>query len=85
MDLIPSFTIDHTKLLPGVYISRVDEVAGSKVTTYDIRLKRPNVEPCAGVGAMHTLAESASFARRTMFSAVSVTVVASVKQPPLRT
>ena len=55
MDLIPSFTVDHTRLMPGVYVSRVDEVAGSKVTTYDIRLKRPNVEPCAGVGAMHTL------------------------------
>ena len=55
MDLIPSFTIDHTKLLPGVYVSRVDDVAGIKVTTYDIRLKRPNVEPCAGVGATHTL------------------------------
>lgn len=55
MDLIPSFTVDHTRLMPGVYISRIDEVAGSKITTYDIRLKRPNVEPCAGVGAMHTL------------------------------
>ena len=55
MDKIPSFTIDHTKLLPGVYVSRIDDVNGTKITTYDIRLKKPNVEPCMNIAAAHTL------------------------------
>lgn len=55
MDLIPSFSVDHTKIIPGIYISRVDDVNGEKVTTYDIRMKRPNIEPAIDVAAMHSL------------------------------
>lgn len=55
MDLIPSFSVDHSKLLPGVYISRTDVMNGNKITTYDVRMKKPNIEPCVDVAAMHTL------------------------------
>lgn len=55
MDLIPSFTVDHSKLLPGVYVSRIDDVNGSKVTTYDIRMKKPNIEPCLNLAGAHTI------------------------------
>ena len=55
MELIQSFSIDHTKIVPGIFLSRADEVGGGKVTTYDVRLKRPNREPVIDVAAMHTL------------------------------
>ncbi len=55
MKQIPSFTIDHTKLKPGVYVSRIDNVGGEDVTTYDIRMKKPNIEPCLNLPAAHTL------------------------------
>lgn len=55
MNLIPSFTIDHTKLKPGIYILRVDDVNGIEVTTYDIRMKCPNIEPCVDLLGMHTI------------------------------
>ena len=55
MDLIPSFSVDHTKIIPGIFTSRVDDVNGSKITTYDIRVTKPNVEPAVDVAAMHSL------------------------------
>ncbi|MBP5609919.1 MAG: S-ribosylhomocysteine lyase [Clostridia bacterium] len=55
MDLIPSFQIDHTRLLPGIYVSRVDEVGGDFVTTFDLRMKRPNIDPTVEPAAMHTI------------------------------
>ncbi len=55
MDLIPSFTIDHTRLEPGVYVSRQDRVGECVVTTYDIRMTRPNREPAIQPGALHTI------------------------------
>ena len=55
MDLIPSFSVDHTQIIPGIFFSRQDKVGGGFVTTYDIRLKRPNVEPVIDVAAMHSL------------------------------
>lgn len=55
MDLIPSFTIDHTRLRPGIYVSRQDAVGGDVVTTYDVRMTAPNAEPALGVGAIHTI------------------------------
>lgn len=55
MDLIPSFSVDHTRIVPGIFISREDCVDGAMVTTYDVRLKRPNVEPAIDVAAMHSL------------------------------
>ncbi|MBQ7255663.1 MAG: S-ribosylhomocysteine lyase [Oscillospiraceae bacterium] len=55
MELIQSFSVDHMKLIPGIYTSRVDTVGGGTVTTYDIRLKKPNREPVIDVAAMHSL------------------------------
>ena len=55
MDLIQSFSVDHTAIVPGIFLSRADEVGGGTVTTYDIRLKRPNREPVIDVAAMHSL------------------------------
>ena len=55
MDLIPSFSVDHTKIVPGIFISRQDSVGGEIVTTYDVRVTRPNVEPAIDVAAMHSL------------------------------
>ena len=42
MEKITSFTIDHIRLVPGVYVSRVDAVAGHPVTTFDLRMTSPN-------------------------------------------
>ena len=55
MDLIPSFSVDHTRIVPGIFTSRVDAVGGGTVTTYDVRLTRPNIEPAIDVAAMHSL------------------------------
>lgn len=55
MELIQSFSVDHTRIIPGIFLSRQDEVGGGFVTTYDVRLKRPNREPVIDVAAMHTL------------------------------
>ena len=55
MELIQSFSVDHTKIVPGIFVSRIDEVGEKKVTTYDIRLKRPNIEPVIDAAAMHSL------------------------------
>ena len=55
MELIKSFSVDHTRILPGIFVSRADAVGGGVVTTYDVRLKRPNKEPVIDVAAMHSL------------------------------
>ena len=55
MELIQSFSVDHTRIIPGIFTSRVDTVGGGTVTTYDIRLKRPNIEPAIDAAAMHSL------------------------------
>ena len=55
MDKIPSFTIDHERLLRGIYVSRKDAVGGEVVTTFDIRMKEPNREPVLHNGAIHTI------------------------------
>lgn len=55
MDKIPSFTIDHNKLLRGIYVSRKDQVGSETVTTFDIRMKEPNREPVLHNGAIHTI------------------------------
>lgn len=54
MDVV-SFTIDHDKLLPGIYISRVDHVGDEVLTTFDIRMKRANKEPVLGNPEIHTM------------------------------
>ena len=55
MELIQSFSVDHTAIVPGIFLSRQDVVGDGVVTTYDIRLKRPNVEPVIDIAAMHSL------------------------------
>ena len=60
MEKIPSFTIDHNRLLRGIYVSRKDEVGGDTVTTFDIRMKEPNREPALHPGALHTIAHLAA-------------------------
>ena len=55
MKKIPSFTIDHNQLLPGIYVSRKDNVGNDVVTTFDIRMKAPHREPALHPGALHTI------------------------------
>jgi len=55
MEKITSFTIDHLKLLPGFYVSRKDHVGKETVTTFDIRMTRPNYEPVMNTAEMHTI------------------------------
>ena len=55
MDKITSFTIDHIKLVPGVYVSRKDYVGGHPVTTFDLRMTSPNDEPVMNTAEMHTI------------------------------
>lgn len=55
MEKIASFTIDHTKLLPGVYVSRKDNVNGNIITTFDLRVTRPNYEPVMNTAEIHTI------------------------------
>ena len=55
MELIRSFSVDHNRIVPGIFTSRVDHLGDYSVTTYDIRLKRPNREPVINVAAMHSL------------------------------
>ena len=55
MEKIPSFTIDHLRLLRGFYVSRKDYLGDQVVTTFDIRMKEPNREPVLGQGELHTI------------------------------
>lgn len=55
MEKITSFTIDHLKLLPGIYVSRKDAVGAETVTTFDIRMTRPNYEPVMNTAEIHTI------------------------------
>ena len=56
MEKIASFTINHLKLLRGIYVSRVDTLPnGDVITTFDIRMKQPNREPAVSQSALHTI------------------------------
>ncbi len=55
MEKITSFTIDHIKLQPGLYVSRKDRVGGETVTTFDLRFTSPNEEPVMNTAEMHTI------------------------------
>ena len=55
MEKITSFTIDHIKLQPGVYVSRKDTMGGVTVTTFDLRLTSPNEEPVMNTAEVHTI------------------------------
>lgn len=55
MEKIASFTVNHLTLLPGIYVSRKDRVGKEVVTTFDIRMTRPNFEPVLNTAEVHTL------------------------------
>lgn len=55
MEKITSFTIDHIKLQPGLYVSRKDKVGAETVTTFDLRLTNPNAEPVMNTAEVHTI------------------------------
>ena len=55
MEKIKSFTIDHLRLSPGLYVSRVDYAGGYPVTTFDIRMTSPNDEPVMNTAEVHTI------------------------------
>ena len=55
MEKITSFTIDHIKLQPGLYVSRKDKVGSETVTTFDLRLTKPNDEPVMNTAEVHTI------------------------------
>ncbi|WP_300844631.1 S-ribosylhomocysteine lyase [uncultured Acetatifactor sp.] len=55
MEKIASFTIDHIKLEPGVYVSRKDSVGTETITTFDLRMTSPNEEPVMNTAEVHTI------------------------------
>ncbi len=55
MKQIASFTIDHMKLQRGVYVSRKDKIGNETITTFDIRMTRPNFDPVMNTGEVHTI------------------------------
>ncbi len=55
MEKIASFCVNHLTLKPGVYVSRKDKKDGMTVTTFDLRLTQPNLEPVLDAGAIHTI------------------------------
>ena len=55
MEKIASFTVDHIRLIPGVYVSRKDSVGDSVVTTFDLRMTSPNDEPVLNTAEVHAI------------------------------
>lgn len=55
MKQIASFTVDHIRLLPGIYVSRKDKVGNELVTTFDLRMTQPNHEPVMNTAEIHTI------------------------------
>ncbi|MCC8139925.1 MAG: S-ribosylhomocysteine lyase [Lachnospiraceae bacterium] len=55
MEKITSFTVDHIRLIPGVYVSRKDPVGDTVVTTFDLRMTSPNDEPVMNIAEMHAI------------------------------
>lgn len=55
MEKITSFTIDHIRLQPGVYVSRKDAVGAEVITTFDLRMTSPNEEPVMNTAEVHTI------------------------------
>lgn len=55
MEKITSFTINHLELLPGIYVSRKDQAGYAAITTFDIRMTRPNYEPIMNTAEVHTI------------------------------
>ena len=75
MEKITSFTVDHLRLVPGVYVSRIDQVAGTPITTFDLRMTKPNCEPVMNTAEIHTIEHLAAtflrnhkeFAEKTIY------------------
>ena len=55
MNKIASFTIDHIRLVPGIYVSRKDAINDTVITTFDIRMTSPNEEPVMNTAEVHTI------------------------------
>lgn len=55
MEKIASFTIDHLRLLPGLYVSRKDRIGTETVTTFDLRITQPNFEPVMNTAEVHAI------------------------------
>ena len=55
MEKIASFTIDHIKLQPGIYVSRKDHIGSEVITTFDLRMTSPNEEPVMNTAEIHTI------------------------------
>ena len=55
MEKIASFTIDHIKLEPGIYVSRRDHIGSETITTFDLRMTSPNDEPVMNTAEVHTI------------------------------
>ena len=55
MEKIASFTVDHLRLEPGIYVSRQDTVQGAAVTTFDLRITKPNDEPVMNTAEIHAM------------------------------
>ncbi|MDP2090219.1 MAG: S-ribosylhomocysteine lyase [Candidatus Gracilibacteria bacterium] len=55
MEKIASFMIDHTRMFPGVFVSRKDNVGDSVITTFDLRMTQPNKEPVMNNAEMHAI------------------------------
>lgn len=68
MEKITSFTINHLELLPGIYVSRKDQADNASITTFDIRMTRPNFEPVMNTAEAHTIEHlGATFLRNHPF------------------
>ena len=66
MEKIPSFTVNHLTLRPGVYISRIDGVGSERIITYDLRITKPNTEPVMNTAEVHTIEHlGATYLRNT--------------------
>ena len=55
MEKIASFTVNHLDLYPGIYVSRKDNVNGNVITTFDLRMTKPNDEPVMNTAEIHTI------------------------------
>ena len=55
MERIASFQVDHIRLNRGIYVSRIDEINGNYLTSFDIRMKLPNREPVINIAELHTM------------------------------
>ena len=74
MQKITSFTIDHIKLIPGLYVSRIDYIEEHPITTFDIRITNPNEEPVMNTAEIHTIEHLAATFLRNHTSYGSKTI-----------